>query len=148
MSRFRFSPRLSPERWRQLQGWALAALALLLALGATADVSVDRPRGPDDWQQRVIVLLPGVCAQPAALPPTPNLPAVPLVDAPDQWPTWPGWLTCGGEHATQNARARALATFVGGYGSQAQLTRKLNQALENDAADNPGDQNIAFTIRA
>src|SRR6516225_9593249 len=74
MSRLCLFLRLSPERWQQLQVWALAALGLLLSLGAVADVNVDAPRGPYDWQQRVIVLLPGVCAQPAALPPTPGLP--------------------------------------------------------------------------
>src|SRR5690349_11069444 len=65
MPRLRLSFRLSPARAQQLQTFALAALALLLALGGVADVSVDRPRGPYDWRERVIVLLPGVCAQPA-----------------------------------------------------------------------------------
>ncbi len=143
MSRLRLSSRLSPDRWRQLQVWALAALALLLSLGFAAD----SPGGPYNWQQRIIVLLPGVCAQPAALPPTPNLPAVPFVDAPDQWPTWPTWLTCGGENAVLNARARALATFGDDYASPARLSNRLNQALQNDADGDPDGQN-SFTIRA
>lgn len=148
MARLQLPPRLSPARWQQLQTYALAALALLLVLGVVADVNVDRPRGPYDWRQRVIVLLPGVCAQPASLPPTPSLPAVPFVQAPDQWPTWPDWLTCGGEHATQNARSRALGIFVGGYGSPAQLTHMLNQALQSNTADGPVSHDIPFTIRA
>jgi pimeloyl-ACP methyl ester carboxylesterase len=148
MSRRRLLPHLSPARWQQFQNLALAALALLLALGVVADVNVDRPRGPYDWRQRVIVLLPGVCAQPAALPLTPNLPAVPFVQPPDRWPSWPSWLTCGGEDAIQHARARSMGTFVGGYGSPAQLTQALNQALQNDAGDSPGSQTISFSIRA
>ncbi len=141
-------PHLSPTRQRQLQRCALALLALLLALGLVADVSADRPRGPYDWRQRIIVLLPGVCAQPASLPATPNLPSVFGQDTPSEWPTWPGWLTCGGEHAIQNAHNRATGTFVGGYGSPAQLTDVLNRALQSDTSDGPIPQTITFTIRA
>ncbi|HLW02207.1 MAG TPA: hypothetical protein VKT82_26365 [Ktedonobacterales bacterium] len=148
MSRLRLPVRLSPERWRQLQGWALVVLGLLLSLGVAADVNVDAPRGPYDWQQRVIVLLPGVCAQPAALPPTPSLPAVPFVDAPSEWPTWPDWLTCGGENAIQNARARALATFGDGYASPARLSNRLNQALQNDPDTSQSGLSVTFSIRA
>ncbi len=144
MSRLRLAPRLSPERWRQLQVWALAALALLISLGVVADVNSDAPRGPHDWRQRVIVLLPGVCAQPAALPLTPSLPPVPFVDAPSQWPTWPDWLTCGGESAMQNARGRALATFGSGYASAARLSSSLNQALQHDQSG----LSVSFRIRA
>ncbi len=148
MPRLRLPSHLSPVRWQQLRAAALAALALLLLLGAAADVNVDAPRGPYDWRQRVIVLLPGVCAQPAELPPTPNLPSVPGVDSPSHWPTWPDWMTCGGQHAIQQARARALGTFVAGFGSPAQLTNTLNRALQNSADDGQSDQRIAFTIRA
>jgi pimeloyl-ACP methyl ester carboxylesterase len=146
MPRLRLSLRLSPARARQLQTWALAALALLLALGGVADVSVDRPSGPYDWRERVIVLLPGVCAQPADLPPTPNLPSVPLAEPPGHWPTWPDWLTCGGAEAIQNARARALGTFVGGWGSPAQLANRLNQALQN-RSDDGGQSGGTITFR-
>lgn len=148
MPRLRLSSHLSPARAQQLQTFALVALALLLALGSVADVSVDRPRGPYDWQQRVIVLLPGVCAQPAELPPTPDLPSVPLAKPPSQWPTWPDWLTCGGAQATQNARSRALGTFVGGWDSPAQLANRLNQALQNGSDDSQGGLSISFSIRA
>jgi hypothetical protein len=141
-------PRLSPARARQLQNYALAVLALLLALGVVADVNGDRPRGPYDWRERVIVLLPGVCAQPASLPATPSLPAVPFVEAPSHWPTWPGWLICGGEHAIQNAHNRAMGTFVGGYGNPTELTNLLNHALQTDTVDGPITQNITFTIKA
>jgi pimeloyl-ACP methyl ester carboxylesterase len=148
MPRLRPPLHLSPARAQQLQSWALAALALLLALGGVADVSVNRPRGPYDWRERVIVLLPGVCAQPAELPPTPNLPSVPLAQPPGQWPTWPDWLTCGGAEATQNARARALGTFVGGWGSPAQLANRLHQALQNGSGNGHSSGTITFSIRA
>ena len=141
-------PHLSPARWQQLHTCALAVLALLLALGIVADVNVDSPRGPYDWRQRVIILLPGVCAQPADLPPTPNLPSIQFAQTPDHWPTWPAWLTCGGENATQNAHARAVGTFVGGYGSPAQLSHLLQQALQTDTGDGQSSQELSFTIRA
>jgi pimeloyl-ACP methyl ester carboxylesterase len=142
-------PRLSPARQRQLHTFALWVVPLLLALIAVADVSVDRPRGPYDWEQRVIILLPGVCAQPAELPPTPNLPSVPMVTPPSHWPVWPDWLICGGAQAMQNARARALGTFVGGWGSPAQLANLLNQALQSGADDDSQSSlSISFSIRA
>lgn len=148
MSRLPRPPHLSPARWQQLHSYALAVLALLLALGIVADVNVDSPRGPYDWRQRVIVLLPGVCAQPADLPPTPTLPSIPFAPPPDHWPTWPAWLTCGGANATQNAHARAMGTFVGGYGSPAQLSHLLQQALQTDTGDGQSSQGLSFTIRA
>jgi pimeloyl-ACP methyl ester carboxylesterase len=138
----------SSARWRQLHQYALAVLAILLVVGVAADVNLDRPRGPYDWRQRVIVLLPGVCAQPASLPPTPNLPPVPFIDTPSAWPTWPAWLTCGGEHAIQNAHNRAMGVFVGGYGSPDELTGALNHALQHDTADRPISRTISFSIRA
>lgn len=148
MPRVRLPAALTPARLARINKLACFAVMALVLLGAAADVSIDRPRGPDDWRQRVIVLLPGVCAQPAALPPTPNLPTVPLASPPEHWPSWPDWMTCGGAEARQNARARALGTFVGNYGSPAQLTAALNQALQNDADDEQGDQSLLFTIRA
>jgi hypothetical protein len=141
-------PRYSPIRSQQLHTYALILLALVLSLGIVADVNINSPRGPYDWRQRVVVLLPGVCAQPADLPPAPNLPSISFAAPPDHWPTWPAWLTCGGEDAIQNARARAMGTFVGGYGSPAQLTQVLQRALQTDTGDGLSSQGLAFTIRA
>jgi hypothetical protein len=135
----------TPARLSQINKIACTAVLAVVLLGMVADVSIDAPRGSVDWRQRVIVLLPGVCAQPAALPPTPDLPPVPLALQPDQWPIWPDWLICGGVQARQDARGRALATFVGGYGSPTQLTDALNQALQNSL---DGLQSIPFTILA
>ncbi len=148
MSRLQRLFSLAPARWQQLHTSALAALALALALAAVADVNVDRPRGPYDWRERVIVLLPGVCAQPAKLPPTPKLPPVSSVNPPDHWPTWPDWMICGGEHATQDARARALGIFGSSYDSPAQLTNALNRALQNEPDGDQTPLSIPFTIRA
>src|ERR1051326_2605850 len=81
-------PCYAPHRSHQLHTYVLILLALLLSLGIVADVNVNSPRGPYDWRQRVIVWLPGVCAQPADLPPAPNLPSIPFAAPPDHWPTW------------------------------------------------------------
>ncbi len=49
----------------------------------------------------------------------------------------------------QNARARALDTFVGGYGSPAQLTATLDQALQDTPGNGETSQSsIPFSIRA
>jgi pimeloyl-ACP methyl ester carboxylesterase len=126
--------------------------ALLLLTGLSADVSLLQPRSGYDWRERVIVLLPGVCALPAQLPPAPSLPTLALLPPPPrQWPTWPGWLTCGGAHALQNASARALRTFVGGYENTRALTTALNEALHQaPAADGSPDDHagLPFTIKA
>jgi hypothetical protein len=148
MPHLRLPSLLTPARIQQFNKVACITVLALVLLGAVADVRVDAPRGPHDWRQRVIVLLPGVCAQPAELPPTPNLPSVPLAQAPNQWPTWPDWLTCGGTEATQDARARALGTFVGGYGSPARLLDTLNQALQNAPDIGQRSQSFSFTLRA
>lgn len=126
--------------------------ALLLLTALSADVSLLQPGSGYNWRQRVIVLLPGVCALPAQLPPAPNLPSLePLPPPPNHWPTWPDWLTCGGEHALQNAQARALSTFAGGYANAPALTYALEQALRRAPAQDSGQAvngNLPFTIQA
>ena len=118
---------------------ALALAALLVVIALASDASAGRLIGARDWRQRVVVLLPGVCAQPQYLPAQPDLPSLPLAPAPDHWPDWPGWLTCGGEHASQNARARALGVFGSAYASPAQLTSMLDQRLQANGGDtSPG----------
>ncbi len=92
MPHIRFPSRLWFDHLSQLTRLACVVVILLIALGVVSDVNIDSPRGPYDWRQRAIVLLPGVCAQPAALPPKPDLPAIPLAPQPAQWPTWPDWL--------------------------------------------------------
>src|SRR5579859_4275470 len=149
MPRIRFPAHLLLDHLQPIIKLACVVVILLVALGVVSDVSVDSPRGPFDWRQRVIILLPGVCAQPADLPAKPDLPTPPLVPQPTQWPTWPDWLTCGGAQAAQDAHARALDTFVGGYGSPAQLTATLNRALQNAPDDGETSQSsIPFSIRA
>jgi pimeloyl-ACP methyl ester carboxylesterase len=125
----------------------LAALLVLVALGS--DASTSRFFGAHDWQQRVVVLLPGVFAQPEYLPPRPDLPAIPLLPAPpDRWPDWPGWMTCGGEHALQNARARALGVFSNAYSSPEALTAMLNRALHAAGGTSQSSEGLPFHIRA
>jgi pimeloyl-ACP methyl ester carboxylesterase len=136
-------------RYRQIGKVALALLIALVALATGSDTNIGQAKGPYDWHQRVIVLLPGVCAQPAALPPAPHLPSLPLLPPPpSHWPTWPGWLICGGAHAPQNARARALGTFAGSYTGPAQLSAALDSTLQSSLDDNASNQGIPFTIRA
>ena len=132
-----FRPRLTfPLTHTQRSGkLALALAALLLMIALASDASAGRLIGARDWRQRVVVLLPGVCAQPQYLPARPDLPSLPLAPAPDHWPNWPGWLTCGGEHATQQARARALGVFGSDYASPANLAGMLNRALQSSAGD-------------
>ncbi len=146
--------RLAPLRaWLASQRKSLLVLSALLVLTIlSADMSLLQPRSGPDWRERVIVLLPGVCALPAHLPPAPNLPSLaPLPPPPRQWPMWPDWLTCGGEEAVQDAQARALDTFVDGYVNTSTLTNALNQALHQTPAGEIGAENnegIPFTIKA
>ncbi|HEY7126350.1 MAG TPA: lipase family protein [Ktedonobacterales bacterium] len=146
----RFAPLRSWLAGRRKSIFMLSALLLLTML--SADISLLQPRSGYDWRERVIVLLPGVCALPAQLPPAPDLPSLaPLPPPPRQWPTWPDWLTCGGAEALQNAQARALGTFVDGYANTSTLTSTLNQALRQTPAedDSPEDNGgIPFTIKA
>jgi pimeloyl-ACP methyl ester carboxylesterase len=146
----RFAALLASHADRHKAWMVISALLLLTTL--SADVSLLQPRSSYDWRQRVIVLLPGVCALPAQLPPAPSLPLLaPLPPPPNHWPTWPGWLTCGGEHALQDAQARAQGTFVGDYTNAPTLTHTLNIALRRAPAEdgNPEDQgSIPFTIKA
>lgn len=125
---------------------ALALAALLVVIALASDASAGRLIGAHDWRQRVVVVLPGVCAQPQYLPAHPDLPSLPLAPAPDHWPDWPGWLTCGGEHATQHARARALGVFGSAYASTANLAGILNQALQSSDGDT--GQNLPVHIEA
>ncbi len=127
---------------------ALLFAALAVSIAVTSDTSAGL-EGAYHWRQRVIILLPGVCAQPAHLPSHPNLPSLPLLPAPpDRWPDWPGWLTCGGEHAVQQARARALDIFSQSYASPAALTAMLNRALHNADSAGVDSQHLPFTIQA
>ncbi len=148
MPHMRLPATLTPARISRLNKLACIAILALVLLGIAADARSDSPGGDHDWRERVIVLLPGVCVQPARLPPTPDLPPVPLAPQPDQWPAWPDWMTCGSAQARLNARGRALNTFGSDYRSPAQLTAALNQALQNDPAADQSSQRIPFTIRA
>lgn len=136
----RLRPRLTlPLTHTQRSGkLALALAALLVVIALASDASAGHLIGARNWRQRVVVLLPGVCAQPQYLPAQPDLPSLPLAPAPDHWPDWPGWLTCGGEHATQQARARALGVFGSAYASPASLAGMLNRNLQtSDGAASP-----------
>lgn len=143
-----FRPRLTfPLTHTQRSGkLALLLAALLVAIALASDASAGQLIGAHDWRQRVVVLLPGVCAQPQYLPARPDLPSLPLAPAPDHWPDWPGWLTCGGEHAPQQARARALGVFSSAYSNPASLTGMLNRALQS--SDGNASSHLPVNIRA
>jgi pimeloyl-ACP methyl ester carboxylesterase len=110
------SRRQYPSRTRAAPGGprgrlARRASAVLVLLCATLAAGCALPSlgsGPN-WQQRRLILVPGVCMsvdqlpRPPALPPgLPQLPADPHL---------PDWLTCGSNGQPVNVRDRALATF-------------------------------------
>lgn len=86
----------------------LALVMLLPALVCGCSFPGFGQSGPD-WQQRRLVLLPGVCMHSARLPPPPPLPPG-LPQLPSD-PRLPSWLTCGADGVPVDARGRAQATF-------------------------------------
>jgi pimeloyl-ACP methyl ester carboxylesterase len=97
------------ERGVGRRGQRLAlALGLVLAALLPSCALPGGGTGPD-WQQRRLILIPGVCMDAAHLPPPPPLPpGLPQLPAN---PHLPSWLSCGTAGQTVNTRARAMATF-------------------------------------
>lgn len=86
----------------------LALVVLLPILVSGCSLPGFGANGPD-WQQRRLVLLPGVCMDAGRLPPPPPLPPG-LPQLPTD-PRLPSWLACGAAGVPLDARARARATF-------------------------------------
>jgi pimeloyl-ACP methyl ester carboxylesterase len=87
---------------------AVAVLILLCAALASGCAFPSLGGGPN-WQQRRLILVPGVCMSADQLPHPPALPpGLPQLPAD---PRLPDWLTCGPGGQPVNTHDRAMATF-------------------------------------